>query len=269
MSVNRLYNWRSIFAKLNKSGSVGLNNLSTREVWLEKVLSAVPAGSKILDAGAGELKYKRFCEHLVYVSQDFAQYDGQGNGLGLQTQKWDQNRLDIVSDITSIPKPDASFDAVMCIEVLEHLPDPVKALRELTRLLRPGGLMILTAPFCSLTHFAPYFFQSGYSRYFYEYWLSELGLNIVYIQWNGNYFEYLAQELRRLPIFTKKYAENSIYPIEAIALEILLGALKRFSQRDHGSNQVLSFGLHVVARKKTVSVGNKPDDRCSIERWTG
>ena len=62
---------------------------------------------------------------------------------------WDQTGLDIVGDITSIPEPDASFDAILCVEVLEHVPDPLAALRELGRLLKPNGQLILTAPFCS------------------------------------------------------------------------------------------------------------------------
>lgn len=76
----------------------------------------ISAVSRILDAGAGELAYKHFCSHLHYVSQDFAQYDGKGNASGLQMGTWDQSNLDIISDITSIPEKDASFDAIMCIK---------------------------------------------------------------------------------------------------------------------------------------------------------
>jgi SAM-dependent methyltransferase len=183
---------------LGKGGTCGSRNLATRETWLEQTLARIPSGSRILDAGAGERQYKHFCSHLSYVSQDFGKYDGDGDGIGLQPGKWDQSGLDIVSDITRIPLPDCHFDAVMCIEVLEHLPNPVDALRELCRLLKSGGALIITAPFCSLTHMAPYFFQTGYSRYFYENWLKEFGFVIVDMQWNGNFFEYLAQELRRL-----------------------------------------------------------------------
>jgi len=64
--------------------SVGRQNLLHRESWLEKTLKQVPGGSRILDAGAGELKYKKFCQHLNYVSQDFAQYDVKGDGAGMQ-----------------------------------------------------------------------------------------------------------------------------------------------------------------------------------------
>ncbi|HIG28365.1 MAG TPA: SAM-dependent methyltransferase, partial [Verrucomicrobiales bacterium] len=61
----------------------GEKNKKTRETWLEKTLASVPEGHRILDAGAGELQYKRFCGHLDYVAQDFAQYDGTETGDGL------------------------------------------------------------------------------------------------------------------------------------------------------------------------------------------
>ena len=148
--------------------SVGISNESTRERWLEKALKSIPENSRILDAGAGTQQYRKFCKHLDYVSQDFGEYDGQGDSAGLQMGEFDYGKLDIVSDITSIPEPDSSFDSIMCIEVLEHLPDPVQAIKEFSRLIKPKGHLILTAPFCSLTHFAPYHFSTGFNRYWYE-----------------------------------------------------------------------------------------------------
>lgn len=231
-------------------GVVGTRNRQTREAWLEKTLQAIPAGQRILDAGAGELRYKGLCSHLQYVSQDFAQYTGEGDGLGLQTGSWDQTRLDIVSDITDIPIEDGSFDAAMCIEVLEHVPDPISALRELTRVLRPGGVLIITAPFSSLTHYAPYFFQTGYSRYFYEHWLGELGYHLEDMQWNGNYFEFMAQELRRLPWASKQYANTAVPPHIRFILGLLLSWLAKPAAHSQGAEQLLAFGLHIKARKQ-------------------
>ena len=234
---------------LGHPGAVGSTNLSNRERWLQEVLAQIPPGSRILDAGAGERKYQAFCRHLNYVSQDFARYDGVGDGIGLQTGSWDQSKLDIVSDITDIPEPDGSFDAIMCIEVLEHLPEPVEALREMARLLVPGGDLIITAPFCSLTHYAPFFYQTGYSRYFYDYWLREFGFYMVEMQWNGNYFEWLAQELRRLPIIVEKYSDTRVNLFELKLIRIILGSLGRISRQNRGSEQLLAYGLQVHARK--------------------
>jgi hypothetical protein len=50
-------------------------------------------------------------------------------------------------DFTALTFDDAAFDLVMTFEVLEHVPDYRAALREAARVLRPGGVMLLTAPF--------------------------------------------------------------------------------------------------------------------------
>lgn len=113
-----------------------LLNQKNREGWLSEKIKNISKGSKILDAGAGELKYKYLCKDLIYVSQDFGGYDGVGNNEGLQTKKWDNSKLDIVSDIVNIPENDNSFDAIMCIEVFEHIPEPIKAVQEFNRLLK-------------------------------------------------------------------------------------------------------------------------------------
>src|SRR5881296_1458986 len=108
---------------------VGRQNESNRRGWIETALKQIPAGSRILDAGAGEQQFKRFCTHLRYVAQDFARYDGKGDGRGLQMAEWNQKGLDIVCDITAIPEPDGCFDVILCTEVFEHLPNPLLALK--------------------------------------------------------------------------------------------------------------------------------------------
>lgn len=230
--------------------NIGLDNQTNRVVWLENALKKVPAGGRILDAGAGELQFKKFCTHLRYISQDFAQYNGIGDGSGLQTNTWDNSRLDIVSDITEIPEPNNSFDAIMCVEVFEHIPNPVAAIKEFSRLLKKDGLIIITAPFCSLTHFSPYHFCSGFNRYFYKKNLSDFGFDIIEITPNGNYFDYIAQELRRISSVSDQYSKKSNSFLLKIFVYSLLILLNKFSKNDRGSSELLCFGYHVIARKK-------------------
>lgn len=236
--------WKSI------TTAVGTRNQLSRDAWLEKTLAAIPKGSRILDAGAGERRCEKYCAHLEYVAQDFAQYDGVGDGKALQTSQWDQTRLDIVCDITNIPQPDGSFDAVMCVEVFQHLADPQFAIREFSRLLRPGGTLVLTAPFCSLTHFSPYHFSSGYNRYFYDTHLAKNGFQTLEITPNGNFFEYIAQEIRRIRYCARRYANSSPNFFEILAMVLVLRALSRFSSRDTSSSELLCYGFHVLARKE-------------------
>jgi len=229
---------------------VGTLNEANRISWIEKTLRRIPKGYKILDAGAGQQQFKNFCSHLKYVSQDFAKYDGRGDKRGLQTKVWNNSNLDIVSDITSIPRPKASFDAILCTEVFEHLPDPISALKEFSRLLKKNGYLIITAPFCSLTHFSPYHFYSGFNRYFYETYLTKFGFKIIGIKTNGNFFEYLAQEIRRIPevkrIYLRSFKRNIL---ETTAHKITLHFLDRWTKKDNGSDELLCFGYHVFARK--------------------
>jgi ubiquinone/menaquinone biosynthesis C-methylase UbiE len=231
--------------------SVGISNEACRESWLENVLQHIPNNSKILDAGAGTQRYRRYCEHLEYVSQDFGEYDGKGDSSALQMGEFDYGKLDIVSDITSIPMPDSSFDVIMCIEVLEHLPDPVQAIKEFARLLKPNGHLIVTAPFCSLTHFAPYHFSSGFNKYWYEKHLTESEFNTIEVAQNGNFFEYLAQEIYRMPYVSKRYSNSKPNLIEFLSILILQRMLLRFSKADNGSAEILCFGYHVHAIKSS------------------
>jgi ubiquinone/menaquinone biosynthesis C-methylase UbiE len=227
----------------NFVGDFGNRNLINRQLWVEKTLKKLPKGLKLLDAGAGEQQYRQYCQHLNYVSQDFNEYNGTGNMEGLQTSTWDISNIDIVSDIINIPEPDSSFDAILCTEVLEHIPDPIAAINEFHRLLKPGGKLILTAPFASLTHFAPYHYYSGFNKYFYEYHMPKSGFSIIEMTPNGDYSTYLAQELIR----SMTYYGKAPFFIK-VFIAIILRYIK--SRKDQKENLDLGcFGYHVRAIK--------------------
>lgn len=225
-------------------------NEAARIAWVEQQLQKLKPGIVLLDAGAGEQQYKKFCSHLQYVSQDFAAYKPESLDTGLQMQGWDYGKLDIVSDITKIPRDNHSFDAILCTEVFEHIPDPLAALKEFSRLLKSGGTLILTAPFCSMTHFAPYHFYTGFSKFFYQHHLKENGFEIVEINSNGNYFSYIEQEINRTPFITEQYSTQKISWVEMQAIKLVSKLLKRLKTADKGSDELMCFGLHVVAVKK-------------------
>lgn len=241
---------KKLFNFLARGNTTGTLNEAPRQRWVEAKLKSLPAGLRILDAGAGEQQYKKFCTHLIYVAQDFAEYDGIGDNVGLQTGKWDNSNLDIVCDITSIPEPDASFDVILCTEVFEHLPNPVLAIQEFSRLLKSGGQLIITAPFCSLTHFAPFHYSTGFNSYYYQKHFSDNGLKVLSMEANGNYFEFVAQEVRRIEDVAMQFSrKKSPNLLQRIAILIILGMLKKMSKSDSGSSALLNFGYHVRAVK--------------------
>ncbi|MBF0434241.1 MAG: methyltransferase domain-containing protein [Magnetococcales bacterium] len=160
--------------------------------------------------------------------------------------EWDTSRIDLVCDITAIPAPNGSFDAILCSEVLEHIPEPTHALDEFSRLLKPGGYLILTAPFASNVHMAPYYFCSGFSKYWYQYHLVKKGFKIIEITSHGDWFSLLEQEIMRLGGLERQRG-NWIWPLAYIYA--LLGVIYfkiRFKKR---AEDIASFGWHVVAQK--------------------
>ena len=97
-------------------------------------LARVPAGAAVLDIGCRDGGLKRFLPPDVRY---------QGMDITPEFAAPDITIRD-VSD--GIPFPDASFDCVFCIEVLEHVPNPWGALSEIHRVLRPGGVLALSVP---------------------------------------------------------------------------------------------------------------------------
>ncbi len=219
------------------------------------MLEGIPKGQSLLDVGAGECPYKSSAGHLTYVSQDIAQYDGKGTGEGLQTGKWDFSRIDIVCDILDIPE-DRLFDCVLCTEVLEHVPDPVAVLAKVARLVKPGGMLILTAPFASYTHFAPYHYATGFSRYFYEWHLPRFGFDISTIEPSAGFFELIGKETKRARRVLKKYLHTTATLFERLILLAATVVLRRWASRERAlggvpSSEFATRSWHVIAVRRS------------------
>lgn len=222
----------------------------TKTNWIIKQLRKIPKGEDILDVGAGECRYKEYCKHLHYLSQDLSQYNGKGDSKGLQTSHWNVSQIDIISDIVSMPLKKESLDNILCTEVLEHLPYPDMAIKELSRVLKKKGKLIITAPFCSLTHFSPFHYCTGFNIYWYKEIFKKYRLGLILAETNGNYFDYICQEIARVPFIIKKYSSSSYLSFISYLLLIptilLICALSKITKK---SEELLCFGYHIVAVK--------------------
>src|SRR5262245_31626356 len=138
-------------------GTFGYNT-HLRRAWVRKQAEKIPSGARILDVGAGIGQYRGLFAHCRYEAPDFGQEPGT---VGSYTA------MDYVSYICAIPVEDGSFDVVLCTEVLEHVPDPGRAVLEMARILRPGGTLLLTAPLGSILHQEPYHYYGGYTPHWY------------------------------------------------------------------------------------------------------
>ena len=86
--------------------------------------------------------------------------------------------LDLVADGRALPLRDKSVDVVLLMEVLEHVADPLRLLRECARVLLPGGHLCITAPQYHITHNHPRDFYR-FTRGGLEYLCAEAGLRVL------------------------------------------------------------------------------------------
>jgi SAM-dependent methyltransferase len=155
---------KHIIAVLYRSSwlrNLAFNPLTEYHQWrlrrfVHTAATEMSAGQRIIDIGAGEQKYRSDFAHCEYVSNDLCIGD-----IG-----WNYRGIDIVSSAYDIPVEASSFDAVLCIQVLEHLDAPDRAFQEFGRVLKQRGRVYVSAPLLAGEHQQPHdFFR--YTRYGY------------------------------------------------------------------------------------------------------
>jgi SAM-dependent methyltransferase len=230
--------------------TVNKENEAYRNDWVEiqiQVMGGSDVGAKkCLDVGAGLSPYKNAIEKagFIYFSHDFAKYDPakiESQNIGLQNDTWDYPNHDYVCDVLDIPESN-KFDLLVCTEVLEHVPDPVKVLEKLANLLAPGGSLLITAPLLSLIHQAPYYFSSGLSPFWYEYHADRLKLEVTHIEISGDFTDLLIQEIQRFL--------SQIPLLRGFSnLTKLVSQIKRFRRFIHHSiSESGGFGVFVIMK---------------------
>lgn len=139
---------------------------------------------------------------------------------------------DIVGDIHAMPVADASYDAVFCLAVLEHVGKPWVAVSEMNRVLKPGGMLVAYVPFLS-----PYHAMPGYY---------------------GDYFRYTEDGIRSLlEDWTDVKIAGVRGPVETIVhllpgrlTSSVIGTLARWMDGRRTSSGKQVSGYYVTARKK-------------------
>lgn len=121
---------------------------------------------RVLDVGAGRGPYRDHFAHVSYETSDVKDF---GN-------------VDHVCSITGLTMPDDTYDLVFCSQTLEHVAQPLKALREIRRVLKPGGEAWLSAPLFYEEHQQPVdFFR--YTRFAWRRMARRTGFTVAEISW--------------------------------------------------------------------------------------
>lgn len=123
---------------------------------------------RVLDLGCGHKPYQPFIHGDGYY------------GLDLNASV----RPDVVGTVVSLPLRDGSLDSVLCSEVLEHVNDPDICLREIARIVKPGGKLLLTTPMMWYLHREPYDFYR-FTKYGLTHLLAKHGFDILIIRKTG------------------------------------------------------------------------------------
>jgi SAM-dependent methyltransferase len=107
----------------------------------------------------------------------------------------DAHAADHIAPADDLPLDNASFDAALATQVLEHVPDPLRVMREMHRVVRPGGSVLVTVPFVWEEHEKPFDFQrfssAGLVRM-----LEDAGFAEIAVQPRNDYLTTLAQLMR-------------------------------------------------------------------------
>lgn len=122
---------------------------------------------KTLDVGCGQKPYADLFASSEYI------------GLDRDTPETRRrNKADVYYDGDTFPFPGGGFDSVVCNQVLEHVFDPERFLSEINRILREGGVLLLSVPFVWDEHEQP-FDYARYSSFGLKYLLENRGFRIV------------------------------------------------------------------------------------------
>jgi SAM-dependent methyltransferase len=161
--------------------------LNSSRVYLDRFVraaaSSVPAGALVLDAGAGGGPYREHFAAHSYESTDFEK----------AAKEYQSNTY--VCDLTAVPVADDRFDLVLLTQVLEHLPEPLTALKEMYRITKPGCKIWASTPLFYEEHEQPYdFFR--YTQFSLRRLFGEAGFSDVKIEWLEGYWGTVSYELQ-------------------------------------------------------------------------
>lgn len=139
------------------------------------------ANGRFIDLGCGDMPYREFVEGQV---ERYDTFDVEERTAGV-------TYIGDIQDMSEVPSN--LYDSAACLEVLEHVPDPFRAAREIFRVLKPGGIVVISVPHLSRLHEIPWdFFR--YTRYGVTAVLEQSGLEVLSVSRRGGLFSFLGHQ---------------------------------------------------------------------------
>ena len=142
------------------------------------------AHGSVIDLGCGTAQYKK----ILLTNQKVTSY----HTLDIEKRT---EEVDIVGDIQNMYMlSDESYDTILCLQVLEHVPNPFQAMEEMRRILKKDGVLILSVPHLSRLHEEPNDYYR-YTKYGLEFILQKVGLKNIEISPMGSLFSFIGHQI--------------------------------------------------------------------------
>lgn len=179
------------------------------------------AKGTLLDIGCGRMPYKK--TFLPYVDK----YIGLDHPEVAKYYKGEE-KPDIFADSTQIPLPNNYCDTITCFQVLEHLPDPIKALKEMYRVLKKNGRIIISTIQFYPIHDEPYDYYR-YTKYGLKHLLEQANFVELKHTEEGNVFTLIFQSINIYLMFILKgITKNNRLKIIALILAPIFLSITTF-----------------------------------------
>jgi SAM-dependent methyltransferase len=139
---------------------------------------------RLIDIGCGRMPYRQLLEPLV------SEYIGLDHPISAKLYRNSNSKPDILSDARQIPVSNQSFDTVLLLEVLEHVPYPIDILKEARRIIKNNGILIISTPFMYPLHDKGFDYMR-YTGLMLRYMIQHAGFKVVSLKSNGTMYEFL------------------------------------------------------------------------------
>jgi SAM-dependent methyltransferase len=202
---------------------------------IENFIKQYATDKKILDIGSGGSRYHVYFPNRLTVDID------------------PERKPEIVADAHNLPFEEGEFEQILCTEVLEHVKDPRKVVSELHRVLKSGGLVVLTTRFVFPHHDAPH----DYWRYT-QFGMRELFKNwdIVELRPETKTFSAMGVLLQRIA-FQSKLRGGKITKFFLLTLAEIFNKLNFLTIEEYGDikkshviDNLMPTAYYIAAKKK-------------------